>query len=235
MLNPSLNPARLAQAAALACALTLAASTARAENLIVNGDFSLGNTGFSTDYTYSPTSLWAAGSYAVTTDPNLQHPYAYSFGPPAGASAMLAVNGATTANQTVWSQSIALSASTTYSLAASIASWSGGNTPGAYDSSPATLYVYLGSSIIGAFGEPSQSGVWQNVTIYNISVAVDGVYKLSFVNAVTASSGNDFALTALSLRPASTAAVPGPIAGAGLLPVLALGGLNLLRRRRKLA
>ena len=49
-----------------------------AVNLIVNGDFQSGNTGFSSDYTYEPangsgTALWNEGTYGIATNPQILH------------------------------------------------------------------------------------------------------------------------------------------------------------------
>jgi hypothetical protein len=40
-------------------------------NLVINGDFEAGNTGFSTGYTYTdvPQDLLPEGHYAICTDP----------------------------------------------------------------------------------------------------------------------------------------------------------------------
>ncbi len=75
--------------------------------LIVNGDFEAGNSGFTSDYTYSPGNLNPAGRYAVLTDPNSAHGQATSFGDhTTGYGLMMAVNGANLANQIVWSQTV---------------------------------------------------------------------------------------------------------------------------------
>jgi len=58
---------------------------------IVNGDFSAGNTGFTSEYKYVspadaqpaggyPLGMWAEGTYSVDTDPHNQHDLWASFG-----------------------------------------------------------------------------------------------------------------------------------------------------------
>ena len=68
-------------------------------SLVANGDFSAGNTGFTSSYTYvtGPGSLVPEGVYTITTDPHLEHPGAVSFGDhTTGTGEMMAVNGAST-------------------------------------------------------------------------------------------------------------------------------------------
>jgi hypothetical protein len=47
-------------------------------NLIVNGDFSLGNVAFTSDYVYNPSAR-AAQTYCVESDPVLCHAQALSY------------------------------------------------------------------------------------------------------------------------------------------------------------
>ena len=65
VLNPVANPS-------VSTLYTLTILAYNGPNLVVNGDFSAGSTGFSstyTDYTSSGTTALPAGGYAVTTDP----------------------------------------------------------------------------------------------------------------------------------------------------------------------
>src|SRR5262249_48965933 len=69
-------------------------------NLTANGNFTLGNTGFQSDYTFSSTST-AEGRYTVTTNPRLFHPGGASYGDhTTGTGPMLVVNSAVSPNQT---------------------------------------------------------------------------------------------------------------------------------------
>ncbi len=79
--------------------------------LVVNGDFSSGATGFSSDYipgtggTYGLLSN--AGTYAVSTNPQLTHVNFQSFGDhTTGFGSMLVMNGAEIINQNVWCQTV---------------------------------------------------------------------------------------------------------------------------------
>jgi hypothetical protein len=82
-------------------------------NLITNGDFEAGNTGFTTEYNYlnpSNTGTWTLGPeylYTIGTNPNLYHSAWASFGDhTSGFGKMMIVNGTYLNNETkiVWSQ-----------------------------------------------------------------------------------------------------------------------------------
>ncbi|MCO5260504.1 MAG: hypothetical protein M9916_10205 [Crocinitomicaceae bacterium] len=91
------------------------------DNLIVNGDFELGNTGFSTGYTYSNTStgsygvLSQEGYYTITSSPSLAHTNFISctdHTPPSGTQ-MMVVNGANNPTN-LWCQTVNVTPNTDY-------------------------------------------------------------------------------------------------------------------------
>jgi hypothetical protein len=103
------------------CAATIAAVigglgvTARAQNLIVNGDFEAGNSGFLTDYQFA-TFNSVEGEYTVSNNPGgfngaFQMPVS-----PAPATQMMVVNGATVPGLRVWRQSVGVSPGAAYRL-----------------------------------------------------------------------------------------------------------------------
>ncbi len=55
---------------AAGCLLAWAVPAA-AQNLVPNGNFEAGNTGFTSDYTYSPGNGFPQSTYTVTTNPQL--------------------------------------------------------------------------------------------------------------------------------------------------------------------
>ncbi len=89
-------------------------------NLINNGDFEAGNTGFTTEYTYldpSVTGGWTLGPeymYTVSTNPSLYHSAWSSFGDhTSGSGNMMIVNGtwddySPGYNAVVWAQEVTL-------------------------------------------------------------------------------------------------------------------------------
>ncbi|MCO5250465.1 MAG: T9SS type A sorting domain-containing protein [Candidatus Kapabacteria bacterium] len=86
------------------------------ENLIYNGDFSLGNVGFNTDYTYSTGIPFGPGYYTIGTNPQLIHP---GFAPckdhtQDSAKLMMFFDSYTVPNKLVWSQEVDVKKSSVY-------------------------------------------------------------------------------------------------------------------------
>src|SRR5262249_23725901 len=102
---------------AAAAALLFLARPAAAD-LIVNGNFEAGTntSGFTTGYTVSPGFLDGPALVDVTKNPAAENQWwqPTNFGDhTSGSGFMLAVNGATTPNTPVWSQTVAVSPNTT--------------------------------------------------------------------------------------------------------------------------
>src|SRR5690349_22637162 len=78
------------------------------KELVVNGDFSLDNTGFNSSYGYcnSPNCLVPEGLYAVGPDPTLYHTNFFGSDHTTGAGNFMIINGATTPNVNLWCQTI---------------------------------------------------------------------------------------------------------------------------------
>jgi len=68
ILNPTVNPSDTT-------VYTLEGREVHLINLVNNGDFEGGNTGFTSDYLYSPgaNGLWNEGTYAITEDAHFNH------------------------------------------------------------------------------------------------------------------------------------------------------------------
>src|ERR1700741_4225537 len=98
----------------------LLATSAQAANLVANGDFEAGNSGFGSDYGFvasvDQTSGYPEGIYLIDNNPTDIHNLFSSFGDPtSGAGQMMIVNGSGTADQRVWFQNgIDVVADTTY-------------------------------------------------------------------------------------------------------------------------
>ena len=125
-------------------------------NLIFNGDFESGNTGFYSDYTYNPGNLVPEGVYDILPNPQTAHP---SFAPctdhTSGGGNMMAVNGAGTPNQNVWCQTVNVDPGTLYAFSA----WVTTLVP----ASPALLQFSINGDIIGPiFSAPSSTCNWVN-------------------------------------------------------------------------
>jgi hypothetical protein len=225
-------------AAAIAAGL-VAAGSASATELLANGNFDQGATGFYSQYAYSPpngqgNNLWPEGTYDVTTNPNLDHPLFSSFADHTGnpsAGMMMVINGASDANTIVWSegnvgggQALIGAANTDYTFTFWVAS--------VYPDSPADLQLWVnGAQVAGeTFQATGATGQWQPFT-YTGNTGASGLQSISLSNLNTAASGNDFALDDMSLQ---GVAVPEPTSWA--LMLLGFGGMGaLLRNRRRLA
>ena len=89
-------------------------------NLIVNGDFESGNTGFTSDYTYvaeAPTALYDEGKYGVGTNPRNYHDaFSACSDNTSGSGNMMIINGAPVTDQNVWSQNITVEPNKSYAF-----------------------------------------------------------------------------------------------------------------------
>jgi hypothetical protein len=218
----------LSKIALLAGAGALVANHASA-NLIVNGDFSAGNTGFTSGYGYTSVAGGLAtggegageGLYAIGTNPNFYHSAFVTQGDhTTGTGNMMIVNGSGVANKTVWSGTVAppLTVGAEYQFTAWVMN--------VYPDSPANLKFSFGGNSLGTFS-PTGNGVWQEFTANFIATA-DQSTGLVDLNLVA--FGNDFALDDLSL-----VAVPEPttiIAGALLLLPFAASTVRIFRKAR---
>jgi hypothetical protein len=80
-------------------------------NLVVNGDFEAGNTGFTSDYRYSPGDIGPDTVYDLLRNPADEHYLGASYGDhTSGSGLMMAVNGARypNFNAVVWSESLSV-------------------------------------------------------------------------------------------------------------------------------
>jgi|GEM_PF-1337786 len=92
--------------------------TSAGTNLLTNGDFGLGNSGFVTDSTYAlvdtGNDVTYGGVYAITSSPrNLSHVFATA-GDHTPNNAMMVVDGSTTAYAPCWQETISITPNTSY-------------------------------------------------------------------------------------------------------------------------
>lgn len=125
-------------------------------NLITNGNFEAGNTGFSTDYivgtggTYGQLSN--AGTYAISTSPNLVHTnFAVCSDHTPSGTQMMIVNGSGSPNTDVWCQTVSVDPNTDYSFSV----WTASAIAGA---NVAQLQFSINGGILGSvFSPPTTS------------------------------------------------------------------------------
>ena len=162
-------------------------------NLIVNGDFSAGNAGFTSDYT---SNGYLEGMYGVGTDPSVWLPNAPACGDhTTGNGNMMYVNGATQTNVLVWSETVNVIPNTNYAFSAWLENITSVN--------PAQLQFSINGQLVGT---PLVANVtdciWdQFFTVWNSGTATTAV--ISIVNMNSVLSGNDFALDDISFAPVS--------------------------------
>lgn len=235
---------------ALAALATGAVATAAdaATNLIVNGDFSQGATGFTSDYRYvAPTSgaMMPETVYTVTSDPKSVHPYWVQL---TGDKQLLLVNGATTSGKTVWQESIATVAGQAYDFSASAADVCC-NSAHLGDYSPSELEFQISSNGFTTFQTLATitthptGDAGQLYTITDTFTAT-GPLQIRIIDALTGRVGNDFAVGDVSViaapesgptpdRPglSTISAVPEPATWAFM--IAGLGGVGAAMRTRR--
>jgi hypothetical protein len=198
-------------------AVGLAATATASFGQIVNGDFEAGNTGFSSDYLYSPGNGVPEQVYDVTTDPHLDHPAWDSFSAYSGTE-MLVVNGGTDPTARFWYESVTLDADSTYALSYyDISQYSG---------SPADLQTSVGGTTLTA-NQLDGSANWENFT-QSFTTTSAGSYLISMVDLNPQPSGNDFSIDDITLTKTASA-VPGPAAA---IPAILTGLVAVVRRRK---
>ena len=159
-------------------------------NLIINGNFDAGNTGFTSSYTYTSNNLNAA-EYFVGTNPNSWNP-----GMPAckdhtrGTGNMLLVNGSQATGVEVWSETLVIQPNTNYAFSTWLENISTLN--------PALLQFSINGQ---ALGSPLTANVnscqWDRFyTTWNSGNSTTAV--ISVINQNQGYSGNDFALDDMS-------------------------------------
>jgi hypothetical protein len=222
--------------ACLAAGALLAGSAHAATNLIVNGDFESGNTGFTSDHTYvDPTAsaLFPEGLFTIGTNPLAVHPYWVDL----GGSNLMIVNGMTGGGtRTVWQQSLAVGAGTyTFSGEAANVCCNSSYTGPNNASNLLFQYSFDGvnfTTLDQILTHPStDAGSFYTVGGEIVSSG-DQTLTLRIANGATAASGNDFAIDNLMLAVNST--VPEPATWAMMIAGLGMVGASLRRRRTSL-
>jgi len=214
------------------------AGVAGANNLILNGDFSLGYTDFTSGYTEVPNGTYTGpGDYGLTTNPSTAFTNGYQpFTPYDGGTYMLFADGGSPSTA-VWSEDdINVVAGTTYTFEAYVADAD----PSGYSGNPAILDLLVNGTTVGtSYDVPNNPGAWELWT-FTYTATSSGSITLSIVDANTNpdGAGNDFAIDDLCLIApgsscaSSTSPVPEPSSvGFCLIGLLGMGVGGALRRK----
>ncbi|MFM2358248.1 MAG: hypothetical protein RLY16_241, partial [Bacteroidota bacterium] len=197
--------------------------------LVTNGDFDLGNTGFTTNYTYTAdiagnTELYPEGYYGVGTNANNYHTAFNGTDHTSGSGNFMIVNGIVTPDRIVWSQNgITVTPNTTYYFSAWGLTLVAGNN--------AILQFSINGTQVGTTatlpdGYTSTSGPYNWVRFFGSwNSGSSTTANLSIVNNQLAAGGNDFGLDDISFS--SLPPVTLAVTAAGSSPTCASGTLTL--------
>jgi gliding motility-associated-like protein len=167
------------------------------DNLIDNGDFTQGNTVFSSAYVYGTGGAWGLlsqeGQYAIATNPQSTHVNFASFGDhTSGIGNMMVLNGSSSSNTAIWCQTISVNPNTWYDFSA----W--GATCVA--SNPAILQFSINTVLVGTpLALPITTGLWTQFHVTWFSGANTSI-DICINDQQTALSGNDFALDDITFK-----------------------------------
>jgi gliding motility-associated-like protein len=186
-------------AGAYTCTVTLLSS-----NLVTNGNFTSGNTGFSSSYSLGAGGTWgpisSEGTYYVTNNANFAHSNFPSFSGHGGSGNMMVCNGSSVPGTSVWCTSITVTPNTNYNFSAWAATCVNGTAAELAD-----LQFSINSATIGGQFSPSMTpGVWSQFSATWNSGA-NTTANICIVNQNTTLSGNDFALDDIFFQQVCTA------------------------------
>lgn len=162
-------------------------------NLIQNGDFSQGNTGFSSVYNYSSASGLNESTYTVAASVPAWHSGLASCSGRGGSGNMMLVNGSGSLGAEVWKQTISVQPNTNYAFSSWLQSLS--------SASPAQLQFSINGNLVGLElrGSATTCSWTQFYTTWNSGSNTTAT--ISIVNKNLQVLGNDFALDDISFAP----------------------------------
>ncbi len=164
-------------------------------NLVINGDFSQGNTGFSTNYVLGGGGPWGIlseeGTYVIGTNAALTH---VNFSPcvdhTSGDGLYMIINGDTVQEEFVWCQTVDVDPNTNYFFSGWFTSVQPDN--------PAILSYFINGSIIETVHLTSITCLWQNF-IKDWNSGTSTTAEICILNQNTELSGNDFGIDDIHL------------------------------------
>jgi large repetitive protein len=178
---------------------TVTSNTSSTRELLFNGDFSLGNVGFSTDYQYlNPTNpSGAQRAYGIVTNSQAWWNTFASCTGRGGTGNMMVADGSTfnLGNDRVWCQTIPVKTGQNYTFSYWVQSLTSNNL--------ANLEVTINGVSVGTALAPAATCTWQQRTyVWNSGASTTA--QICIYDRVTQTSGNDFALDDLSFTTSVT-------------------------------
>lgn len=180
---------------------SISATTTNTSNLIYNGDFSLGNTGFSTNYQYLATapSGGIQNAYGVVTNPQAWFASFTTCGDhTSGSGKMMVVDGtASSANSILWKQVVQVANNRTYSFSFWIQS--------VVNVNPANIEVFINGTSIGSLLATTNIACnnWVQFTYSWNSLTANSAEIILYDRTVIA-NGNDFAIDDIAFTTSTT-------------------------------
>ena len=164
-------------------------------DMVVNGDFTAGDTGFVSGYTYcnAANCLVPEGRYAVGSNPPFYHGAFVGADHTTGVGNFMIVNG-DSLGQTVWEEAITgILPNTNYTFSLWVCS--------VHPVSPAQLRFSISGNPAGnVFAAPSTTGTWQQFyVIWNSGSNTTAA--ISIINLNNTAQGNDFGLDDITFFP----------------------------------
>jgi gliding motility-associated-like protein len=174
---------------------TLSVNSISNTELITNGDFSMGDTGFTSDYIYGTGGgvglLSNEGQYAIANNAGDTHNQFANCSDHTGGGNMMVVNASGDASN-LWCQNITVEVGTNYSFSAWVTSVTSQN--------PAQLQFSVNGAPLGTpFNASSSTCNWQGFSAEWTSGATTSA-EICIVNTNFTPAGNDFALDDISFR-----------------------------------
>jgi len=167
---------------------------------VINGDFSSGNSGFTSGYTFGSTT--GGGHYTVGNNPKSWNSFLSAYGDhTTGTGLMMIVDGSGTANTPVWTESLAVTPNTAYTFSFWAASCGNDNANG-IDPSPAILVAKDNGTTFGSvFHVLATNGVWSQFT-GTFNSGANTAVSLSITDSNTnGGAGNDLTIDDVALVP----------------------------------
>lgn len=176
---------------------TVTAGYSGSRNLVFNGDFSMGNIGFVSDYGYLVSNpSGATGVYGlVAAAKTFYNAFAACTAMGVGGDLMLIADGSTLADKRVWQQELPVRPNTAYTFVYHIQSVQG-PVQALVETRINDLPV-TGNTVTSTQSAPNELCTWQIIT-YNWNSGSNTSARISLYNRNLAAAGNDFTLDNIS-------------------------------------